>query len=126
MEPSNWKIIIVEDTYDDQQVVSHLLKHFGITVFVAHNGNECLDMLRSVEPTCIVTDLAMPLRDGWQTLQAIRSEPRTAHIPIVAITAYYAGDVAKSAIEAGFDGFFPKPLNPRTFVAQLGEIISAN
>lgn len=123
MEPAKWTIIVVEDTYDDQQVVSYLLKHYGIQVFVAQNGSECLDLLEVIQPTCIVTDLAMPVRDGWQTLVAIRSQAHTARIPVIAITAYHATDVAESAIRAGFDGYFAKPLNPRSFIQHLGEII---
>ncbi len=123
MKTSDWKIIVVEDTYDDQQVVSYMLRHYGIEVHIAHNGDECLEMLNTIQPTCIVTDLAMPIRDGWQTLSAVRAEARTAHIPIIAITAYHATDVAESAIRAGFDGYFPKPLNPQTFVTRLQEIV---
>ncbi|MBK8028601.1 MAG: response regulator [Chloroflexi bacterium] len=123
MKTSAWKVIVVEDTYDDQQVVSYMLRHHGIEVHIAHNGEQCLEMLNMFEPTCIVTDLDMPIRDGWQTLSAVRAEARTAHIPIIAITAYHATDVAESAIRAGFDGYFPKPLNPQTFVSRLQEIV---
>lgn len=124
MKPqSNWTVILVEDTYDDQEVVTRLLQHHGIEVYLAKNGDECLSMLEQVEPTAIITDLAMPRRDGWQTLVGVRSNVRTAHIPVIAITAYHAADVAEDAIRAGFDGYFPKPLNPQTFVSRLKEII---
>lgn len=125
MDTSNWIIIVVEDTYDDQQVVSYILRHYGISVFIAQNGDECIELLNTVEPTCIVTDLAMPIRDGWQTLDAVRSQSRTAHIPVIAITAYHETDVAENAIRAGFNGYFPKPLHPQTFITNLGAIIEA-
>jgi CheY-like chemotaxis protein len=121
---TDWKIIIVEDTYDDQQVVSRLLSHYGIEVHIAKNGDECLELLKKVEPTVIVTDLAMPHRDGWQTLLAVRANSGTAHIPVVAITSYHSTDVAEDAIKAGFDGYFPKPINPTTFVSRLQEILA--
>lgn len=121
---NNWKIIVVEDTYDDQQLISRVLEYHGIEVMLAKNGHECLELLRKVEPTLILTDLAMPGKDGWQTLVAIRSNLETAHIPVIAITAYHSVDVAEDAINAGFDGYFPKPINPQTFVNRLAEIIS--
>ncbi len=123
MSVNNWKVIIVEDTYDDQQLISRILEHHGVQVFLAKNGNECLKLLQQVEPTLIVTDLAMPSKDGWQTLVAIRSSVETAHIPVIAITAYHSTDVAEDAMNAGFDGYFPKPVNPQTFVNRLAEII---
>ncbi len=124
MSISSWKVIVVEDTYDDQQVVSRMLEHYGIQVFLAKNGDECLELLQNFEPTLIVTDLAMPKRDGWQTLLAVRSNESTAHIPVIAITAYHSTDVAEDALQAGFNGYFPKPIHPQTFVHRLEEIIS--
>lgn len=119
----SWKIILVEDTFDDQQMVSHILQHHGATVHLAKNGHECIELLGSVQPDLIITDLAMPGKDGWQTLVAVRANPNTAHIPVVAVTAYHSVDVAEDAVRAGFDAYFPKPLHPLTFVKRLSEII---
>lgn len=123
MNVKDWIVIVVEDTYDDQQLISRMLTHHGITVHLARNGDECLNLLTETMPTLIVTDLAMPSRDGWQTLVAIRSNIATAHIPVVAMTAYHSADVAQDAIRAGFDGYFPKPVNPQAFVSYLIEIV---
>lgn len=124
MNTQSWKVIVVEDTYDDQQLVSRMLIHHNIEVFLAKNGDECLMFLEQIEPTVVITDLAMPGKDGWQTLVAIRSNPATAHIPVIAITAYHSADVAADAMKAGFDGYFPKPIHPQTFVERLAEIIA--
>ena len=121
---NNWTAIVVEDTYDDSQLVSTILQHHGVQVYTAHNGDECLALLGSgVVPTVVITDLAMPVRDGWQTLVAIRSDPALAHLPVVAITAYHSAEVAEDVWRKGFDGYFPKPLDPGTFVRQLAEIV---
>jgi CheY-like chemotaxis protein len=124
MNLQDWKVIVVEDTYDDQQLISRMLQHYGVSVFIAKNGNECLELLEEIEPTLIVTDLAMPSKDGWQTLVAIRSDIAKAHIPVIAMTAYHSADVAQDAMKAGFDGYFPKPVNPQTFVSRLAEIMA--
>jgi CheY-like chemotaxis protein len=115
-------IIVVEDTYDDQQVVSHMLRHHGMTVHVAEDGEACLRLLATVMPDVIVTDLAMPLRDGWQTLAAIRADPRLAHLPVAVATAYHSAEVAEEALRVGFDAYFAKPLHPEAFVARLREL----
>jgi len=120
---SDWKVIVVEDTYDDVQMVSKILSHYGIQVHITRDGNECIRLLQQLEPTFVLTDLAMPDKDGWETLVAIRSNPKTAHIPVIALTAYHSVDVADDAIRAGFDGYFAKPINPVTFIHQLEKLI---
>lgn len=124
MNFTSWVVIVVEDTYDDQMYVARVLQHYGAQVHVVADGDECLRLLQRVEPTVVITDLAMPRRDGWQTLVAMRSNVATAHIPVVAITAYHSVDVAQDVMRAGFDGYFAKPLHPQTFVQRLQEIIA--
>jgi len=126
LDTTDWKVIVVEDTYDDSQLISKILRHYGIEVYVAKNGNECIRLLKQLSPTLIVTDLAMPEKDGWQTLASVRSDAQTAHIPVVAVTAYHSADVAEDALHAGFNGYFPKPVDPITFVQRLYDIVSYN
>lgn len=121
---ADWTIILVEDTYDDIQVISRLLAYYGINVYVAGNGEECCTLLETVRPTAIVTDLAMPGMDGWETLKAIRSHPQYNHVPVIAITAYGSAEVAEEARRMRFDGYFSKPLDPVSFVEQLEVIVS--
>ncbi|MBI5667300.1 MAG: response regulator [Chloroflexi bacterium] len=124
MANGEWQVLLVEDEFDSLQMVSKILKFHGVEVVVAHHGAECMDLLDHLTPTLIVTDLAMPMMDGWQTLAAIRSNPRTRHIPVVAVTAYHSIDVAEEAMNAGFDGYFAKPVDPRSFVQSLGQILA--
>ncbi len=124
MNDNTWQVLLVEDEYDSLQVVSKVLSFYGVQVVVAHHGGECLELLARLTPTLIVTDLAMPTMDGWQTLAAIRANPRTRHIPVVAVTAYHSVDVAEEALSAGFDGYFAKPVDPRSFVQSLERIVS--
>jgi CheY-like chemotaxis protein len=116
---TKWHVLVVEDTEDDIQVISQLLTRHGIEVHVSRSGGECLKMLEDVEPNLVIMDLAMPEMDGWSTLVAMRSNPATAHIPVVAITAYNSPEVAQKAMEDGFDAYFPKPVHPVRFVQEL-------
>jgi CheY-like chemotaxis protein len=123
MSENGWRVLVVEDTYDDVQVVSKILHHHGIEVHVASNGIECLRSLETFEPTFVVMDLSMPTMDGWETLVQMRTNPDTAHIPVVAITAYHSAEVAQDASLAGFDAYFPKPISPTQFVQDIAEIL---
>lgn len=126
MHDSAWQIIVVEDEFDSEQMISKILTYHGINVLIAHNGKECLGLLDRVYPTFVLTDLAMPEMDGWETLNAIRANPRTEAIPVVAMTAYHSADVAEQALNAGFDAFFAKPVSPTTLVQNLAKLILAN
>jgi two-component system cell cycle response regulator DivK len=123
MDVSEWKVLVVEDTDDDLAMVSKILDFHGIQVYVARNGEQCMDMLYDVHPDLVIMDLAMPGMDGWQTLAAIRSDVHFAGLPVVAATAYYNTDMGYEAQNAGFDAYFEKPLNPRSLVQNLSELI---
>lgn len=123
MQSKDWQVVVVEDEYDSVQMISKILNYHGIRVLVAHNGKECVELLKCVRPTFVVTDLAMPEMDGWETLNAIRANPETEHIPVIAITAYHSSDVADKALNAGFDAFFPKPISPKYFVEKIGKLL---
>lgn len=123
MNKNDWRVLVVEDTYDDVQVVSKILHYHEIEVQVASNGVECLQMLEGFEPTFVVMDLSMPEMDGWETLTQMRTNPETAHIPVVAITAYHSAEVAYDASLAGFDAYFSKPASPTRFVQDVAGIL---
>jgi len=123
MVTSQWRVLIVEDERDSIQMVSDLLRYHGCEVHVARNGRECLAALDELDPTLVIMDLAMAEMDGWETLAEIRANSRTAHIPVVAITAFHSIGVARDAIRAGFDAYHPKPLDPTTFVDHLVELV---
>lgn len=123
MDIRHWRVLVVEDEYDSIQMVSKILQHHGAEVHVAHNGHECLAMLNHLHPTLVIMDLALPEMDGWQALQQIRARDDIAHIPVVAITAYHSVNVAEDAANAGFDAYFPKPLDTGALVPRLAEIV---
>lgn len=123
MSEVKWLVIIVEDEFDSMQMVSAILRHYGIDILVAHNGIECLELLKTHQVTMVLTDLSMPEMDGWETLNAIRSNLTLEHIPVVAITAYYSKAVSERAIAAGFNAFFAKPISPKTFVQELSKLV---
>lgn len=123
MNFAEWTVLVVEDTYDDHQLASAVLKYHGINVILAHNGHECLDILNEIEPTMIVTDLSMPDMDGWEMLSQIRGNNATRHIPVMALTAYHSVDVANDALQAGFNAYYPKPISPTNFLDQLVRLL---
>lgn len=123
MTTSDWNFLVVEDERDSMELVHGLLTYHGIPCVEAATGEDALKILRSQIPTLIVIDLALPGMDGWTLLKRIRQNPALAAIPRVAITAYHTAELASKAIEAGFDAYFPKPLDATSFVRELEDLV---
>lgn len=126
VDPKEWRVLVVEDEFDSIQMVSKILQHHGAEVHVAHDGRDCIEMLQTLRPTFVIMDLALPQMDGWETLALIRNNPDTATLPVVAITAYHSVSVAEDALRAGFNAYFPKPLDTGAFIRQLANVVDQN
>jgi len=119
----NWLFLVIEDEYDGQQVVSKILRYMGIHAEVAGTAEEALDMMAGQAYTAAIIDLALPGMDGLELLARIRSDPATADMPCVMITAYHSSQVKKQAVEAGIDLYFPKPIDDTTFIRELERLL---
>ncbi len=120
---SNWKVLLVEDEVDAQDVVIPLLEQHRMGVATAFTAEEALQILKTMHPTVAIIDLALPAMDGWELLATMQADPILASVPAVAITAYHSTNVAQEAIAAGFAAYFPKPINARTFVGDLVKVV---
>jgi CheY-like chemotaxis protein len=125
MSGHGWEVVVVEDDNDNREVVTEALHLFQsdahVTAFA--DGSEYLAEMEHLSPTLVILDLALPKVDGWTTLEAIRENPATASVPVVAVTGYHSAKVEHAALEAGFDAFFAKPIDIFSFGAQLAMII---
>lgn len=119
---AEWHVLLVEDTADSAEVVELILTHHNIPHTTARSAEEALELLATLQPTMILVDLALPGMSGWELLKVLRERPATRDVPMVAITAYHSLRVAEEAIQAGFDAYFPKPLDTTSFVRELRRI----
>ncbi len=113
------KILVVEDDKSSCYLAQFLLERDGFEVKVSVNGKEALIIARLEPPDLIVLDILMPEMDGYETAKRLRGDPLLGHIALVAVSSYaMAGDRAL-ALEAGFDGYIEKPINPDTFAQEI-------
>jgi CheY-like chemotaxis protein len=122
MKTSQWLILVVEDDDECLRLVLQVLKRHHIRALTARDGMECLQTLSKVQPTMILMDLMMPVMNGWDTLAEIRANPKTAPLPVIALTAHCTAEVVADTLQAGFEGCICKPIGP-TFVAQLAKFV---
>jgi CheY-like chemotaxis protein len=117
------KILIVEDDFDGQDVVSRILRYHRFDFDVAQNGEDALRMVQENHYDGVIIDLALPGIDGWTLLSRIRKNGRLSNLPCVAVTAYHSAELAVKALEHGFTLYFPKPLDTRTLVRELQQLV---
>lgn len=115
--------LIVEDQMDSAELVARILRFHNRSFRIAASAENALTLLEEYRPKVIIVDLALPTTDGWGLLQIIRNIPLIAKVPVVAITAYHSAQVAREAVEAGFNAYFAKPLDMTSFVRELDRII---
>lgn len=90
METSKNPVLVVDDDADIRMVLTDVLEAEGFEPFEAENGQQALETLEQIPRPCLVLlDLMMPVMDGWDFLEAWRSEPRSHEVPVVVISAGY-------------------------------------
>jgi CheY-like chemotaxis protein len=124
MSQKNWHILVVEDDPDGQEVVATILEHLNLSIDVAGNVAEAEELLFNSDRTyqAAILDLALPDKNGWELLTEILENPRTAHIPCIAVTAYHTSKLREDAIRAGFTAYFAKPIDATAFARRLEEL----
>ena len=120
---SGMRLLLVEDNEINQQVATELLEGVGASVTVAGDGKVALDVLFGgpvPEPFDVVLmDLQMPVMDGFQATAAIRTDPRIASLPIVAMTAHATLEEKQRCIAAGMNDHVAKPIDPELLYQTL-------
>ncbi len=112
-------ILIVENEASNRILIERVLSTRGYRCISASNGQEALDLLDKEHVDLILTDLSMPVLDGYRTTQLIRSRPHLANVPIVAVTAFALSDEGEAAKRIGCTEYLTKPFKPR----QLLELV---
>lgn len=117
------KILVVEDTEDNRQILRDLLGMAGYEMIEAHDGAEGVAMAEQHRPDLILMDIQMPVMDGYEATRRIKAIPALTAIPVVAVTSYaLSGDEARTRA-AGCDGYIAKPYSPRQMLAKVREIL---
>lgn len=117
--PSTWRVMVVDDEPDNLEVVAETLEFRGAQVKTAANGKEALEALETYDANLILTDLSMPVMNGWEMRTRIKIHPKLSLIPILALSAHaFAGDQQR-ALDVGFDGYLTKPVSIATLLDDI-------
>jgi two-component system cell cycle response regulator DivK len=117
-------VLIVEDQQDLRQLYVEHLTMSGFDVIEAANGADAISQTTSYLPDVVLMDLSLPVIDGWEATRRLKADARTAHIPVVALTAHDGSGELQRATRAGCDWFVPKPCPPDALITEIRRVLA--
>lgn len=118
------RILIVEDTAAHMQLATQLLERNGHTVLQASTAEDGIMLARSQQPDVVLMDIKLPRMDGFSAIRALRQDPATHGLKLIAITSYREEFAVDEARASGADGFIAKPFHYEHFLAVLNEVLA--
>ena len=119
-------ILIVEDNARNLKLVRDVLNHVGYRTLEAATAEDGLALAREERPVLVLMDIQLPGMDGVEALARLRSDPATAGVRVLALTAFAMKDDRERFLEAGFDGYLEKPLDVRRLPEQVAAALAAD
>ena len=117
------KILLVEDNELNRDMLSRRLKRRDYEVEMAVDGQQGVDLTRSLMPDLILMDMSLPIIDGWTATGILKSDSSTSHIPIIALTAHAMEGERQKCLEAGCDDFDTKPIEFKRLLEKINHWI---
>jgi CheY-like chemotaxis protein len=117
-------VLVVDDEPDTLELLRALLEHCKARVLTATSAAEALRVVDESRPDVLITDIGMPVEDGYTLLRRLRGLPeeRGGRTPVVALTAFAGGEDQVRGLESGFDRYFPKPIEPTELIVALADL----
>jgi len=117
------KVLIIEDNEQNLYLATFLLEKNGYEVIQAREGRTGIEIANNASLDIILVDIQLPAMDGYEVTRALRSIRNLKATPIVAVTSYAMPGDREKAIAAGCTGYIEKPINPDTFIAEIGRYL---
>jgi CheY-like chemotaxis protein len=117
-------ILIVDDEQDNIEVFQEILEMSGAKVITAQNGSEGLEMMNQ-HPDLIIADIAMPVMNGYELLDALKGDPKTAEIPVIVLTGHVLESYRTAAFAAGAYYFLIKPVISVSLLEMVSEALGS-
>jgi two-component system alkaline phosphatase synthesis response regulator PhoP len=122
METNPIKILIADDEPDIVEIISYHLNKAGFEVFTARDGSEAIEKAQAITPDCILLDIMMPKRNGFEVCEYLRSNKQFDKTLIVLLTALNDEDSHIKGLELGGDDFVNKPISPKVLVSRISAL----
>ena len=117
------KVVVVEDDSAQRRLIEVVLAADNFEIHSAVDGVEGIELIRKELPSAIVADVMMPSLDGFEMCRRLRTDPRTAHIPIIFVTARATMDDKLRAFDLGADDYLTKPYVPAELLSRVKAVL---
>ena len=121
-DPNLPPILVVDDNEDNANIIRDYLEARGYPISVAYNGDEAMELFKTVQPTVVLLDVMMPGRDGWQVCREMKASAEGRPLRVVMVTALQDWMDKRQAIETGADDYVEKPFE----LAKLAAVVERN
>lgn len=119
------KVLIVEDSMAQRQMISDLLQQSGLNVTVATDGVEALENIEQVNPDIVVMDIVMPRMNGYELCRRIKSDPKTQNVPVVMCSSKGEEFDRYWGMRQGADAYIAKPFQPVELIGTVKQLLRA-
>ena len=117
------RVLVVDDILSNVKLLEAKLTAEYFDVVTAFNGLECLAKVAESAPDIVLLDVMMPGMDGFEVCRRIKSDPKTAHVPVVMVTALDQPSDRVAGLEAGADDFLTKPVDDAALFARVRSLV---
>lgn len=119
----NVSILVVEDSLTQAECLRYLLQENGFTVTLATNGQEALEVIERSKPTIVITDVVMPVMNGYELCRRIKDREDTKDIPVLLLTNLSDPEDVIRGLECGADNFITKPYDSKFLISRINYIL---
>ncbi|WP_072621390.1 response regulator transcription factor [Spirulina major] len=117
------KVLVVEDSLAQRQMISDLLKGSGLDVAVASNGAEALKLVKAYDPDIVVLDIVMPQMNGYELCRRLKSDPKTQNLPVVMCSSKGQEFDRYWGMRQGADAYIAKPFQPVELIGTVKQLL---
>jgi CheY-like chemotaxis protein len=118
------KVLLVEDNDVNREMLVRRLAKRGFDMVVAIDGEDALGVARNEQPDIVLMDMSLPVLDGWETTRQLKGNTKTAHIPVIALTAHAMIEDRNRCYAAGCDDYDTKPIEIDRLVSKMQLLIN--
>jgi signal transduction histidine kinase len=117
------KVMIVDDEDDGREMLATLIRARGAIVTTAHSAADAVAKLKAQPHDLLISDIGMPIADGYQLMREVRESPTWERMPAIALTAFARDEDAAKARAAGYQAHLAKPFDPTSLMATIAQLV---
>lgn len=117
------KVLVIEDSVTQREMISNLLRGSGLTVIEASDGVEALSKIQENLPDLVVLDIVMPRMNGYEVCRRLKADPKTQHVPVVMCSSKGEEFDRYWGMKQGADAYVAKPFQPTELVGTVKQML---